>query len=182
MIRALGQQAFAWAWLTVAWVVMWGTVSVANILSGLVLGALILTVLRMPPISVGVRVHPVAGIVLLVRFLLDVVVASFHMAWLAVRPGRPPAASVVTTQLNTRNELLQTVVAEMMSLVPGSLVVDLRPDSGRLSMHVLDVGTPAQADRFRQRVLDQERRVLAALSAPASSAPAQPGAPGGGRP
>jgi multicomponent Na+:H+ antiporter subunit E len=156
----------AWAWLTVAWVVMWGNLSWANVAGGLLVGALLLTVLPMPPISIGVRVHPLRALVLVLRFLLDVVVASFHVAWLAVRPGRVPRASVITTELHSRNELFQTVTAEMMSLVPGSLVIDLDPGTGRLSMHVLDVETPAQAEAFRARVLAQERRVLAALSAP----------------
>lgn len=166
MIRAVRQQPVAWAWLTVAWVVMWGNLSFANVLGGMVVGALLLAVLRMPPISIGVRPHPLRALLLLVRFLLDVVVASFHVAWLAVRPGPTPRASVITTQLHTRNELFATITAEMMSLVPGSLVIDLDPGSGLLSMHVLDVATPEQAEAFRTRVLAQERRVLAALSAP----------------
>jgi multicomponent Na+:H+ antiporter subunit E len=166
VIRAVRQQPIAWVWLTAAWVVMWGTLSFANVLGGMVVGAVLLTVLRMPPISVGVRLHPLPALVLLARFVVDVVVASFHVAWLAVRPGPVPRASVITTELHTRNELFATLVAEIMSLVPGSLVIDLDPGSGRLSMHVLDVATPEQADAFRARVLAQERRVLAALSAP----------------
>jgi multicomponent Na+:H+ antiporter subunit E len=82
-----------------------------------------------------------------------------------------PRASVVTTQLRSRNELFQTMVAEMMSLVPGSLVVDLDPGTGRVSMHVLDVETATEAEAFRRRVLDQERRVLAALSASTDDRP-----------
>ncbi len=99
MIRAVRQQPVAWGWLTVAWVVMWGNLSLANVLGGMVVGALLLAVLRMPPISIGVRLHPLRALVLLVRFLLD-------------------------------------------------------------------VATPEQAEAFRARVLAQERRVLAALSAP----------------
>jgi multicomponent Na+:H+ antiporter subunit E len=164
VIRAVRRQPFAWLWLTVAWTLMWGTVSAANVLAGMVVAAVMLAVLPMPRVVVGVRVHPWATLVLVLRFLVDVVVASFHVAWLAVRPGRPPRASVVTTRLRSGNELFQTLVSEMMSLVPGSLVVDLDPDSRALSMHVLDVETPEQADAFRRRVLDQERRVLAALA------------------
>jgi multicomponent Na+:H+ antiporter subunit E len=146
-------------------------VSFANVLGGMALAAALLVLLRMPPLVIGVRVRPVAAVVLVVRFLLDVVIASFQVAWLAVRPGPVPRASVVTTQLRSRNELFQTMVAEMMSLVPGSLVVDLDPGTGRVSMHVLDVETATEAEAFRRRVLDQERRVLAALSASTDDRP-----------
>ena len=146
-----------------------GEITVANLLAGAVMGAVVLTVLPMPRVIVGVRLHPARFVVLFVRFLRDVVVASFQVAWLTVRPREVPRSSVVTIQLRSRNELFQTVVGEMMSLVPGSLVVDLDAETGRLSMHLLDVETRRQADDFRRRVLDQEQRVLQALAAKAGA-------------
>ncbi len=169
MTRLLPRVSFAWLWLTIAWVIMWGEVTVANVLAGIIVGAIVLTVLPLPRVIVGVRVHPGRFVAVFLRFLRDVVVASFHVAWLTVRPGDVPRSSVVTVQLRSRNELFQTIVGEMMSLVPGSLVVDLDAEAGRLSMHVLDVETPEQADRFRRRVLAQEHRVLQALASKAGA-------------
>lgn len=158
-------QVFPVLWLTVIWVLLWGDVTVANALSGLVVSVAVLTVFPLPRLIVGVRVRPVRLVLLALRFLGDVVVASMQVAWFAVRPRPVPRSSVVTVPLRSRNELFQTVVGEMMSLVPGSLVVDLDVDSGRLSMHVLNVETPRDADVFRAQVLDLESRVLAALAA-----------------
>lgn len=169
MTRLLPRHPFAWLWLTATWVIMWGEVTVANVLAGFLVGAVVLTALPMPPVIVGVRLHPGRFVVMVVRFFRDVVVASFNVAWLAVRPRDVPHSSVITVQLGSRNELFQTVVGEMMSLVPGSLIVDLDAEAGRLSMHVLEVETAREADEFRQRVLDQEHRVLQALASEAGA-------------
>lgn len=157
-------QPFPILWLTTIWVLLWGDLSVFNVLSGLVLAVVVLLAFPLPRIIVGVRLRPAAFAVLVVRFVVDIVVASMQVAWLTVRPRRVPRSSVVTVQLRSRDELLQTVVGEMMSLVPGSLVVDLDADRGRLSMHVLGVETREQADAFRAVVLAQEARVLRALA------------------
>lgn len=147
------------------WVLLWGNVSVANVLGGLVLSTLIVVVFPLPPLAVGVRVRPLRLLRLVVRFVLDVIAASLHVAWLAFRPQAPPRSSVVTTQLRTRNQLFQTIVGEMLSLVPGSLVVDIDGDAGLLSLHVLGVETEEQAAQHRTDVLELEQRVLGALAA-----------------
>lgn len=158
-------QPFPVFWLTVVWVLLWGQLSVANVLGGVALAVLVLIALPLPRITVAIRLRPWPFVVLVTRFLVDILVASCQVAWMAVRPGPVPRSSVITVQLSTRNELFATLVGEMMSLVPGSLIVDLDGRNGRLSMHVLDVETPEQADAFRQAVLGQEQRVLRALAA-----------------
>ena len=147
------------------WVLLWGNVSVANVAGGFVLSWLIIVVFPLPPLTVGVRVRPVRLLRLLVRFGYDIVRASLHVSWLAFRPQSPPRSSVVTTQLTTRNQLFQTIVGEMLSLVPGSLVVDIDGDAGLISLHVLGVETERQAAQHRVDVLALEQRVLRALAA-----------------
>ncbi|MFP5348054.1 MAG: Na+/H+ antiporter subunit E [Actinomycetes bacterium] len=163
--RAQRLQPVPLLWLTAAWVLLWGNLSWANVLAGLVLGAVVLLVFPLPKLAVGVQVRPLALLRLVVRFLFDVVVASVHVAWLAVRPAGAPRSSVITIPLVTRNELFQTIVGEMVSLVPGSLVIDLDGDSGLLHLHYLEVETREDLERVRASVLDLEQRVLAALAA-----------------
>ncbi|HET8617169.1 MAG TPA: Na+/H+ antiporter subunit E [Actinomycetales bacterium] len=161
----LGRQVLGALGGAVVWVLLWGNVSVANVVAGFLLSLLIVVVFPLPPLTVGVRVRPLRLLRLVVRFAYDVIRASLHVSWLAFRPQRPPRSSVVTTQLTTRNQLFQTIVGEMLSLVPGSLVVDIDGEAGLISLHVLDVGTPAQAAQHRADVLALEQRVLAALAA-----------------
>lgn len=164
-MRALTQrvQWIAALWLTVVWVLLWGDVSVANVLAGVALSVLILGVFPLPSLVVGVTIRPVALLVLLVRFFADMARASVQVAWLALRPGSTVRGIVVDMHLRSRTELFQTITAEMVALVPGSVVIDLEPSTGTLTLHVFNASTRAEAERTRRRVLGQEARVLRAL-------------------
>jgi multicomponent Na+:H+ antiporter subunit E len=150
-------------WLTAVWVLLWGNVSWANVLAGAALAVFVLVVFPLPSLAVGVTVRPVALVVLLSRFFADMATASVQVAWRALGPGPPVRGLVVDMHLRSRNELFQTITAEMVALVPGSIVIDLEPSSGTLTLHVFDVGTRKEAERTRRRVLAQEARVLRAL-------------------
>jgi multicomponent Na+:H+ antiporter subunit E len=56
-----------------------------------------------------------------------------------------------------------TVVAEMVSLVPGSLVVEARRSTHTLFLHVLDARDMAGVEKMRAQVFALERRVVLAL-------------------
>ena len=62
--------------------------------------------------------HPWRMLVLLGRFLWDVVVASIQVGWLAIRP-RLPQSEVTTVQLASDSDLLEALTALAVSLVPG---------------------------------------------------------------
>jgi multicomponent Na+:H+ antiporter subunit E len=168
-------QLFPVLWLTAAWVLLWGNLSFANVLGGLVLGSLVLLVFPLPRLVVGVRVRPLPFAGLVARFLLDVVVASVQVAWQAIRPGAVPRSSVMTIQLVGRNELFQTIVGEMVSLVPGSLVIDLDGEHGLLSLHYFGVSSKERLEAVRAEVLALEQRVLRALAADPAGVPVRPG-------
>lgn len=150
-------------WLTAVWVLLWGNVSVANVLSGIAVAMLVLVAFPLPRMNVGITIRPAAFAVLLGRFAFDLVRASVQVAWVAFRPGPPPRGMVVDMRLRGSNELLQTITSEMVALVPGSVVIDLEPDAKRLTLHVFDASTREEAERTRRRVLRQEARVLRAL-------------------
>lgn len=151
------------AWLTVIWVVLWGSVSLMTIVGGLVVACIACLVFPLPPLSLDIRVRPLPLLWLAVRFVLDVVVSSVQVAWVVLRPARPLRNAVVEVNLRTRSDFVLTMVAEMTCLIPGSLVVEARRSTHTLFLHVLDVGDAAGVEHFRQSVLDQEARVVKAL-------------------
>ena len=57
----------------------------------------------------------------------------------------------------------QVQVAELISLVPGTVVVELVRSPRRLYLHVLDLEGEHAIDDIRQMVLETERRVLRAF-------------------
>ena len=158
---------FQWltvVWLAFVWVVLWGDVTWGNIVNGLLLGILVTTGLRMTRVDFHGRLHPWAFLVLVVRFLVDLVRASFEVSAVALRPRYTPRGAVICVQLRSHSDLYLTLTSELVSLVPGSIIVEAHRLTGRLYVHVLDVETAGGIEAARQSVLDQEARVLRALA------------------
>jgi multicomponent Na+:H+ antiporter subunit E len=155
-------QPAALGWLTVVWVALWGDLSVGNVLSGLLLGTVVCLVFPLPPVRMSLRVRPLWLAWLAIRFAADVVVASIQVARVVLMP-RPLHNSVVEVDLRTPSDFVLTLVALMVSLVPGSLVVEARRSSYTLFLHVLDTPDAAAAERMRRATLTLEQRVVRAF-------------------
>lgn len=158
-------QLSAVVWLTLLWVALWGDVSAANIVSGLVIAVVVCLVFPLPPLRMHLRVRPLWLAWLVVRFLADVVLASVQVSWTTLQFHRRPQNAVVEVDLRTRSDFVLTVVAEMVSLVPGSLVIEARRSTHTLFLHVLDAKDQAGVDTMRRQVFALERRVVLALGA-----------------
>ncbi|HEV7626222.1 MAG TPA: Na+/H+ antiporter subunit E, partial [Streptomyces sp.] len=64
--------------LTVVWVLLWGDLSVANVLTGIVVGIVVCVIFPLPPIETGVRLRPIGILRFAVRFTLDMIVSSWR--------------------------------------------------------------------------------------------------------
>jgi multicomponent Na+:H+ antiporter subunit E len=117
----------------------------------------------LPAIQFSGRLNPVLAAYFFVRLVVDIVVASFQVAWIVVKPGRPPLNSIVAVQLRTRSDLITMWVAESLSLVPGSIVVDLERGESILYLHVLDTDDEGDVETARERVLATEARIVRAF-------------------
>ncbi|AXH96741.1 Na+/H+ antiporter subunit E [Ornithinimicrobium avium] len=163
--RLLGRQLSWWSilWLTVVWVVLWRSPSVLTVVGGVAVAVLVLVAFPLPRVRVRLRLHPWPFVVLLVRFLWDLTVASVHVAWLAIAHGPTTRGVVMDIQLVAREELLQTITAELVALVPGTVVIDLDSRDRLLTLHALEVENDKDAQRVRRNVRAQEARVVRAL-------------------
>jgi multicomponent Na+:H+ antiporter subunit E len=148
------------AWLVLVWVLLWGTWSWANLVSGVGVALLVTLLLPLPPVGGGVRLRPVALLAFLGWFLTDLCVSAVQVAWQALRPGRPLPSAVVSVQLRTDSDLLLTMLAQTLSLVPGSLVLDLDREEQRIALHLLAVRDRADVERRKAGVLLTEERLL----------------------
>lgn len=167
-VRPARYRALQWpmvAWLTLFWWVLWGTYSAMSLVGGIVVATLVCFVFPLPPLRMRVTVRPVAVVVLLARFLADVVVASLQVAWITLFPPRPLRNAIIRVPLRSESDFVQVVVAELLSLVPGSVVVEAHRATHTLFLHVIDVRSDADVEQARERVWAQERRVVQAFGA-----------------
>ncbi|HEX5018835.1 MAG TPA: Na+/H+ antiporter subunit E [Actinomycetes bacterium] len=153
------------AWLTIVWVALWGDVSIANVVVGVLLGAAVSFVFPLPPLRMQLRVRPLRLAWLVLHFLGSVVVASLQVSILTMRLRRTPRNAVIEVDLRTASDLVLTIVAEMTSLVPGSIVVEARRSTHTLFLHVLDARDEEGVAQMRSKTFALERRVVMALGA-----------------
>lgn len=149
--------------LAVLWVLLWGPLSWGTVVLGLVVAAVVLAVFPLPLPRSRFRVRPVASLLVLLHFLADLATASVTVGWLAVRPRPIGHGRIVDVPLRSSDDLCCTLVAEMTSLVPGTVVIDLDAHTRALTLHILDTCDDARARQEVGRVLDLERRVERAL-------------------
>ena len=90
------------------------------------------------------------GHLFLGRFFRDVVVASFQVA---VRPAAQadPALLGHGVQLRTRSDLIMTLGAIAISLVPGSLVLEADRERSILYLHAFATKRPEDVENARRR-------------------------------
>lgn len=150
--------------LTLVWVMLWGHFSWANVLGGLALGFVILLVFPLPRLITAVHIRPLPLVVLLARFQLDLFVATAQVATAAVLHGPHTRGCILSVQLRARDPLLQTITAEMVALVPGTVVIDLTSADGTLLVHALGVEDEQGAEAVGEAIRAQEERVLQALA------------------
>jgi multicomponent Na+:H+ antiporter subunit E len=170
MVGRVGRQLPLLVWLVLVWILLWGTWSWANLLSGLLVALGATALLPLPPVVGGARVRPLPLVRFVGHFLTDLVVSSAQVAWETVRPGRDRRGAIVAVQLRTDSDLLLTVVAEVLSLVPGSLVIDLDREARTMALHLLPVRDLADVDRRKAAVLAMEDRVVRAFGSAADVA------------
>jgi multicomponent Na+:H+ antiporter subunit E len=151
------------AWLVLVWILLWGTWSWANLLSGLVVALVVMLLLPLPPVVGGTRVRPLPLVRFVGHFLGDLVVSGAQVAWRALGPGGVRQGAIVRVQLRADSDLLLTVVAETISLVPGSLVLDLDREHRLISVHLLHADDLADVERQKADVLAIEERIVRAF-------------------
>lgn len=148
--------------LTGVWVLLWGTYSAANALSGVVVALTITWLLPMPPVPVQGRVHPLSVLRLLIRVTWYLVVSSIQVSWLAIKPGPPPPAGVLRAQVSIKSDLVLVLAVNILTMIPGSIVLEIDQVRRVFYCHVIDVGSDRSIGRFYRQVAEVERLLMAA--------------------
>lgn len=146
--------------LALAWAALQGDFSVFNLVSGYVLGYLVLTIL----VKGGVieDSHYIGKVWLAIGlaafFLVALVHANLRLAADVITPDFHMKPGILAIPLDiTRNSEILLLVA-LINLTPGSVALDVSADRKTLYVHVMYIDTPESAraeikDGFERRVL-----------------------------
>lgn len=145
--------------LLVLWIALLGELSVANVLSGVLLVALVswLFVHDEPQYTL----RPLAALRLAAHVLVNLVSSSARVVLAVIAPTpQRSATSIQQVQLAQGSVFVGAIVSNAITLTPGTMSLDLDPSSLMLSVHVL--GTIDEAS-FRADVLSLEQLVAKAV-------------------
>jgi multicomponent Na+:H+ antiporter subunit E len=93
-------------------------------------------------------------------YLWELVKANAYVAWEVITPGTSIRPGIIACPIRARSELEITLLANLITMTPGTLTLDLSPDEHVLYVHGLHVRDP---DHLRAQVWTLERRLLAVL-------------------
>ncbi|MDO3400504.1 Na+/H+ antiporter subunit E [Mycolicibacterium neoaurum] len=162
-MRKITLRIWTLCWLTLVWVLLWGTFSAANILGGLAVALVITLLLPLPRVPVEGRVRPLSLVRLILYVAVKLVVSSFQVAWLAIRPGPPPATAVLRVHLAVKSDLVLALAAGILTLIPGSVVLEIDQKRRLVYLHVLDVGSEKAVAAFYRQAETLQRLMVAAF-------------------
>ncbi|WP_168209174.1 Na+/H+ antiporter subunit E [Agromyces intestinalis] len=173
MSRAEGHEPLIWKslWrqaplliaLVALWLLLWDHIDVLTVVTGVVLAILVTRTLYLPPVLLSGRFNPWRGLLLGLRMIFDVVRASLQVAFFSLMPWWKPMNAIIAVQLLTRSDLVTTLTAEAISVVPGTVVVDIDRERGLLYLHALGTRTHADVEHTRRQVLGTEERIVLAI-------------------
>lgn len=147
--------------LMILWLALWGDISVANVCSGIIVVLLVnwLFVEELPT-TYGVRIWPMLSLIVFVARSL--VVSSGRVVLAVLKPNaKRTETSIQHVPLQSGSTFVGAIVANAITLTPGTMSIELDPESLLLSVHVLG---EVQPDAFQQEVLELEQRVMAAVN------------------
>ncbi|MBA9001669.1 Na+/H+ antiporter subunit E [Thermomonospora cellulosilytica] len=155
------------AWLLLVWMALWGRADLAVVAGGIVVIALTYLATRFPalPVSPG-RIGPVALARALGAFVADLVVSSAVIGWYALRGAKAVRGGIVGVRFRSTSDVMLIMVANSISLRPGSLVLEVHRAESLLYVHAMPVHDRAGAERVRNEVLETERRLMRVFGRP----------------
>lgn len=125
--------------MALAWAAVTGSFSLINLVFGFAIGTAGLYLIRE---QVGTASHftrTFKAFSLFGLFLYELIVAAVRVAWMVLKPQMNVQPGVIAYPLTVQKDFEIVMLANMITLTPGTLSVDVSEDRQTLYVHCLDV-------------------------------------------
>jgi multicomponent Na+:H+ antiporter subunit E len=150
---AIGQSVALAVWFVLLWVGLWADLSVANVVSGLVVAIVAIWLAERisgPARQGRARISPVGLVVFVVHVLWSLVKSNLFLAWEIVTPTNTIATGTVEVPLRSPSAAIAMAVSNVVTLTPGTVTLGVADDSSSLTIGVLHLSDPAAVRRSVQ--------------------------------
>ena len=158
---SLRQELPLLVWLVIVWGALWQDFSPGQpALRRPASPSLVARLFYLPPVELSGRFNVLRAVPFALMFLAKVVAASFQVLYLAVARGPKVISAVVAVPLRSHSDLLVTATGHVISLIPGSLVVEVDRSTSTLYIHGINVRNAEDAAKLRKDVRDIEAGLI----------------------
>ncbi len=133
--------------LATLWCLLVQDFSLASVLVGFIASGLVLILLRQMTGKARFFYKLTVFARLLLFFVYELVVANLQVAWLILRPRLRVQPAFIRLPIELKTDLGITSLANMISLTPGTISVDVADDRASLVVHCLNVTDIAATKR-----------------------------------
>jgi multicomponent Na+:H+ antiporter subunit E len=149
--------------LALVWIGMTGEFTPVNFVIGFGLGMLILFFARRVIGTPHYLAKMVQVLELFVFVLWELILANLRVAYDVLTPGYGMRPGVVAIPLDARTDVEITLLANLITLTPGTLSLDVSSDRRVLYIHIMYIDNDDIAEVRRKIKTGFERRVLEVL-------------------
>lgn len=154
--------AFIIAVFAAIWLAVSGSFTIPNLLLGAVAGALSLALIRGHIQPDGRRIRLLKLLSLLLLFFKELALSAWKVAVLVASPRMALKPGIFAFPLTVDRDFEITLLANLITLTPGTLSVDVSQDRKVLYVHAIDCSDPVGARRdiangFEKKILEAFR-------------------------
>ena len=135
--------------LAVAWITFFGSFTPLTVVSGFVVGSVVIFLLQPligAPSSYFRRVF--YWLKLIAAFFYELVVSSAAVMWDIFTPRHRAVPAIIDVPLDVRSDTGILLVTNLISLTPGTLSLDVSPDRRTLRIHAMFAEDPDEVVRM----------------------------------
>ncbi|GIL03305.1 MAG: Na+/H+ antiporter subunit E [Alphaproteobacteria bacterium] len=147
--------------LAIAWVAVTGSFSELDLVVGFVLGMFALWLIREQVGTAGYIDRSRRVVVLALVFLWELTMSAIRVLVMVSAPRLVMRPGIIAYPLKVDRDFEITMLANLITLTPGTLSVDVSHDRRHLFIHTLDASDP---DGLKQSIADGfERKIMEAF-------------------
>jgi len=150
-------------WLTVVWVLLWGTLTPATIVGGVIVALLVTWLFPLPPMRDPIPLRPLRIAALAGFLAVDLLRSAGDIAWETMRYGSRARAGIVAVPLLAGSAHAVALLAGSVALTPGSYVLQIDRGRGTFWVYTLGIRGEDDVERVRRAMLVMQRKVIAAV-------------------
>lgn len=148
--------------LAVVWVVITGSASIHNLIFGFALSTAALWIVRDEMSARGYLRRLGKMLALFVLFFRELAMSAWKVALVSLDPRMDIKPGILAFPLTVDRDFEITLLANLITLTPGTLSVDVSEDRRTLYVHAIDCSDPEAtrrdiADGFERKILEAFR-------------------------